>query len=109
KAHTIPLSISLMAAAISCSGALCAQDLDAVETMEDVQTQGQLIHILQVINEREMSEADLALNHTEHEDVKAYAQQLINDHESSARRIEELVRSGVQPESGELAEQLAAQ
>ena len=61
------------------------------------------------MNQYEIDEAELALNHTEHDGLKAYAQQLIGDHESSNNRIEELIRSGIEPESSELAEQLAMQ
>jgi len=98
-----------VAVTLCLSGSLLAQELRAPDAPPQVETQGQLIHVMQVINEREIAEADLALNHTEHEDVKAYAQQLLNDHESSNRRIEELERSGVTLESSELAEQLAMQ
>lgn len=101
--------IPLIAGVMCLGGNLWAQTLDALQPAGEAHTQGQLIHILQVINQREIAEAELALNSTEHDDVKAYAQQLITDHESSSRRIEELARSGVQPESGELAEQLALQ
>lgn len=98
-----------IAAMLCLSGTILAQDLDALDAAPQVETQGQLIHVMQVINESEIAEAELALNHTEHEDVQGYAQQLLNDHESSNRRIEELERSGITLESGELAEQLAMQ
>jgi|GEM_PF-5115043 len=107
KIFPMSLIAGAVAGSMCLSGTVLAQELEAPEPMAQVQTQGQLIHIMQVINQREIAEAELALNHTEHEDVQAYAQQLITDHESSDRRIEELERSGVTPESGELAEQLA--
>lgn len=100
---------TLLAAALSMSQAWAADDVGVPALPMEMVNQDQLLTILEIMNTVEIEQAEFALQHATHADLKALAQRLLDDHTRSNLRIEELKRADFEPQPSELSEQIAVQ
>ena len=101
--------VTLLAAALSIGHAWAADDVGLPATPMEMVNQDQLLTILEVMNTVEIEQAEFALQHAIHADLKALAQRLLDDHTRSNLRIDELKRADFEPQPSDISDQIAVQ
>ncbi len=101
--------ITLIAGALSLGQAWAADDVGVPSMPTELHNQDQLMQILETMSTGEIEQAEFALQHATHADIKSVAQQLVDDHTRSNLNIQELRRADTEPQPSELSEQLQVQ
>jgi putative membrane protein len=74
-----------------------------------VQTDGQILQIVRSLNDAEIKQAELVMDESENTELKVVAQSIINDHEDSNEKIDDLVDGDLSLDDSPLNETLSDQ
>ena len=87
------------------------QNANATKSMaaKAMQTDGQILQIMKSLNDAEIKQAKLVLDESENTEVKVIAQSILNDHEDSNEKIDELVDGDLSLDDSPLDDTLAEQ
>jgi putative membrane protein len=87
------------------------QNANATKSMgsKAMQTDGQILQIVRSLNNAEIKQAEYVIDESNNAEVKSVAQSIINDHEQSNEKIDELVDGALSLDDSPLNETLATQ
>jgi predicted outer membrane protein len=87
------------------------QNANATKSMaaKAVQTDGQILQIVRSLNDAEIKQAELVMDESDNTELKVVAQSIINDHEDSNEKIDDLVDGDLSLDDSPLNDTLAEQ